>query len=137
MNKKMSLFLLLIGLLVLPVAAASADTQPLALAIGYEQALTLGDLSAMTALFAEDAVFINRIGGEAITGQDAIRDALAPWARPDRTHEIVSLNMNGDEMTIVVEIADHGIAWGRQTLRAVVEDGLIRLLEPIAFRFLF
>ncbi len=40
-------------------------------------------------------------------------------------------------MIIVVEIADHGIAWGRQTLRAVVDDGLIRLLEPIAFRFLF
>ncbi len=137
MNKKVSLFLLLIGLLVLPVVSVAADTEPLALAIGYEQALTLGDLDAMTALFADDAVFVSRIGGEAITGQDAIRAAMAPWARPDRTHEIVSLSMNGGEMIIVVEIADHGIAWGRQTLRAVVDDGLIRLLEPIAFRFLF
>lgn len=137
MKKKVSLFLLLIGLLALPIAGASADTRPLSLAIGYEQALNLGDLDAMTALFANDAVFVSRIGGEAITGHDAIRDALAPWARPDRTHEVVSLNMNGDELTIVVEIADHGIAWGRQTLRAVVEDGLIRLLEPVAFRFLF
>ena len=136
MNKKVSLILLL-GLLALPAASAAADTQPLSLAIGLEEALNLGDPAAMTALFADDAVFINGIGGEAITGRDAIGDVLAVWSRLDRSHEVVSLNMAGDEITVVVEIADHGITWGRQTLRMVVEDGLIRSLEPIAFRFLF
>ena len=137
MNKTVSLFLLLLGLLVLPVAAAAADTQPLNVAIGYEQALNLGDPDAMTALFADDAVFYRHIGGQAITGQAAIREALAPWARENRTYEIVSLNMTGDEMTLVVDISDQGVTWGRQTLRAVVEDGLIQSLEPVAFRFLF
>ena len=45
--------------------------------------------------------------------------------------------MTGDEMTLVVDISDQGVTWGRQTLRAVVEDGLIQSLEPVAFRFLF
>ena len=63
MNKKVSLFLLLLGLLVLPVAAAAADTQPLNVAIGSQQALNLGDPDAMTALFADDAVFYRHIGG--------------------------------------------------------------------------
>jgi hypothetical protein len=136
-NKKLSVFLLLLGLLALGVSQVAADTQPLSLAIGLENALNLGDPEAMTALFADNAVFVNSIGGEAIAGHEAIQDALAAWSRADRSYEIVSLNMTGGELTIVVEIADHGIAWLRQTLRVVVEDGLIQSLEPVAFRFLF
>lgn len=136
MKTRVSLFLFAV-LLVLSVAVAAADTRPLNVAIGYEQALNLGDLEAMTALFADDAVFYSHIGGEAITGHAAIREALAPWSRENRTYEIVSLNMTGNEMTIVVDIADRGIAWGRQTLRATVEDGLIQTMAPLAFRFLF
>ena len=45
--------------------------------------------------------------------------------------------MSGNELTLVIEISDRGIAWGRQTLRATVEDGLIQTMEPVAFRFLF
>jgi hypothetical protein len=135
-NKKVSLILLLLGLLVLPVASAAADTQPLSLAIGLEEALNLGDPEAMTALFTDDAVFINGIGGEAITGRDAISEVLAGQTRPERSFEIVSLHMDDSHLTMMVDIADHGIAWGRQTLEVVVEDGLIRLLEPVAFRFL-
>lgn len=137
MSKKVSLFLLMLGLLVLPVASAAADSQPLNVAIGYEQALNLGDLDAMTALFADDAVFHSHIGGPAITGQAAIREAMAPWSRDGRAYELVSLTMTGDEMILVFDITDRDVTWGRQTLRAVVEDGLIQSLEPVAFRFLF
>lgn len=137
MKSKVSLVLLL-GLLVFGfVAQVAADTQPLSLAIGFEQALNLGDVDGMTALFAEDAVYSSRIGGEAVIGRDAIRAALALQSDPDRTFDIVGVTMAGDQLTLVVDISDHGIAWLRQTLKAVVEDGLIRSLQPIGYRFLF
>ena len=137
MKTKLSIFLLL-GLLVIGgVYQVAADTQPLSLAIGFEQALNLGDAEAMTALFADDAVYARYIGGDFITGREAIRDALSPQFDPDRTFDIVGVTMVDDQLTLVVEISDHGIAWMRQTLRATVRDGLIQSLEPVAFRFLF
>ncbi len=136
MKKLVSLFLMSL-LLVLAVGVVSADTRPLNVAIGYEQALNLGDPDAAAALFAEDAVFVNLIGGEEIVGRAAIRETLAGQARPGRSFDTVSVQMSGNELTLVVDIADRGITWGRQTLRAIVEDGQIRSMETVAFRILF
>ena len=137
MKSKFSLVLMLGLLVIVGVAQVAADTQPLSLAIGFEQALNLGDAEAMTALFADDAVYARYIGGDFITGREAIRDALSPQFDPDRTFDIVGVTMVDNQLTLVVEISDHGIAWMRQTLRATVREGLIQSLEPVAFRFLF
>jgi hypothetical protein len=135
--KKMSLFLFLLGLLALGgVSRVAADTQPLFLAIGFEEALNLGDIDAATALFADDAAYVKYIGGEAITGRAAIRDELATQTNPNRTYDVVAANMSGGQLTLVVEIADHGITWGRHTMRLAVEDGLIQSMETVAFRLL-
>jgi hypothetical protein len=136
-NKKVYLILLL-GLLVLGgVSQVAADTQPLSTAIGFEQALNLDDGAAMSALFAEDAVLINGIGGAAVVGREAIEEVLASQTRPERSFDIVWVNMSGDQLTLMVDISDRGITWGRQTLELIVEDGLIQSYEPVAFRFLF
>ncbi len=137
MKTTLSLFLFLALLALGAVSPAAADTQPLALAIGFEQALNLGDAEAATALFADDAAYATHIGGDYIIGREAIREALAPHFDPDRTYEVVGVTMSGNELTLVVETSDHGIAWLRQTLRATVKDGLIQSMEPVAFRFLF
>ena len=137
MKNKFLIVLLLFGLLAIAgVAPAHADTQPLSLAIGFEQALNLGDVDAMTVLFADDATYVYTIGGKAIVGRDAIRDFLEPRSKPDRSYEVVGMTMTLESLTLIVDIADNGITWGRQTLRVVVEDGLIQSMEPVAFRFL-
>jgi hypothetical protein len=138
MHKKVSIFLLLLGMLVLGrVSHVAADTQPLSTVIGFEQALNLDDGAAISALFAEDAVLINGIGGAAIVGREAIEEILAGQTRPERSFDIVWANMSGDQLTLMVDISDRGITWGRQTLELTVEDGLIQSYEPVAFRFLF
>jgi hypothetical protein len=135
--KKMSLFLLLFGLLALGVVSrVAADTQPLSLAVGFEQALNIGDIDAVAALFADDAAYIRYVGGETITGRNAIGDALASQTNPNRSYDVVAANMSGGQLTLVVEIADHGITWGRHTMRLVVEDGLIQSMETVGFRLL-
>ena len=136
MKTRVSLFLFAV-LLVLSVAVAAADTRPLNVAIGYEQAFNVGDIDGLTALFATDAVMLDSIGGEPVVGHEAIHDLLAARHRPTRTVEVVGATMSGNELTLVIEISDRGITWGRQTLRATVEDGLIQTMEPVAFRFLF
>lgn len=138
MIKKMSLFLFLLGLLALGgVSQVAADTQPLSTVIGFQQALNLDDGAAMSALFAEDAVLINGIGGAAVVGREAIEEVLAGQTRPERSFDIVWVNMSGDQLTLMVDISDRGVTWGRQTLELIVEDGLIQSYEPVAFRFLF
>jgi hypothetical protein len=135
--KKSVLFVLLMGLMLLTgVATVAADTQPLFLAIGFEEALNLGDVDAAANLFADDAAYVKYIGGEAITGRAAIRDALATQTNPNRSYDVVGASMSGGQLTLVVEIADQGITWGRHTMRLVVEDGLIQSMETVAFRFL-
>jgi hypothetical protein len=135
--KKMSLFLLLLGLLALGgVSRVAADTQPLFLAIGYEEALNLGDIDAAANLFADNAAYVKYIGGEAITGRAAIRDALAMQTNPNRSYDVVAASMSGGQLALVVEIADHGITWGRHTMRLIIEDGLIQSMETVGFRLL-
>ena len=136
MIKRISLVLSLV-LLVLLVAVAAADSRPLGVAVGYEQALNLGDIDTVATLFAADAVYVNGIGGAEVAGREAIHTLLATQHRSFRAVEIVGASLTGDRLTLVIDISDHGVAWGRQTLRAVVKDGLIQRLEPIAFRFLF
>jgi len=135
-KKRVSLVLSLV-LLVLLVAAAAADSRPLGVAVGYEQALNLGDIDTVATLFAADAVYVDGIGGPEVGGRDAIHGLLESQYRSFRTVEIVGASLSGDKLTLIVDISDHGIAWGRQTLRAAMKDGLIQRLEPIAFRFLF
>lgn len=137
MKSKFSIVLLLVLLAFGMAGRAGADTQPLALAIGFEQALNLGDVDTMVGLFADNAVYVNTIGGDPIVGRDAIRALLDAQSDPDRAFEVIYLTMNGDRLTMMVDISDRGITWGRQTLEMVVEDGLIRSLEPVTFRFLF
>lgn len=136
--KKTVLFVVLLGLLVIAgIAPVRADTQPLSLAVGFEQALNLGDVEAMTALFAADGTYVHTVGGQEIVGRDAIRDFLSSRSKADRNYEVVGATMTGNQLTLVVDIADRGITWGRQTLHVVVEDSLIQSMELVAFRFLF
>ena len=88
MKSKFSLVLFLVLLVLGMAGRARADSQPLALAIGYEQALNLGDINAMSALFADDAVYVNTIGGDPIVGRDTIRQLLDAQSDPDRAFEI-------------------------------------------------
>lgn len=136
MHKIVSLFLLAL-LLFVGVSHVAADTRPLSLAVGYEQALNVGDFDATAALFADNARFVNTIGGEAIIGRDAIRALLEGQSDPDRSYEVVWVTMAGNNLTMMVDISDRGIAWGRQTLDVVVEDGQIQSMETVGFRFLF
>lgn len=137
MIKKVSLFLLL-GLLVLSgVSVVAADTQPLALAISYEEALNLGDQATLAGMFADEAVYYRWVGGGEVAGREAIGELLAAQSGANRQFEIVGAGMDGNQLTLNVEIADRGVVWGRQTMRAVIEDGLIQSMELVAFRFLF
>lgn len=138
MKSKFSLVLLVLGLLaIVGIAPAHADTQPLSLAIGLEEALNLGDAEAMTALFTLDGSYVHTVGGDEVIGREAIRDFLAVRSNANRSYEVVGATMNGHSLTLIVDVADSGITWGRQTVHVVVEDGLIQSMELVAFRFLF
>lgn len=137
MPKKVSLFLMLALLIFAGVSHVAADTRPLSLAVGYEQALNLGDFEATAGLFADDARFVNTIGAEAVIGRDAIRALLENQSDPDRSYEVIWVTMAGNNLTMMVDISDRGIAWGRQTLDVVVADGQIQSMETVGFRFLF
>lgn len=140
MNKRLSLVLVLALLLIagaLAVPARAASTQPLTVAVSFETALNAGDFAGLTGLFAPDGVYVDGVGGEEIRGAAAIHKLFEGQHRDFRTYEIVGASMAGDRLTLTVEISDHGVAWGRQTLQATVEDGLLVRLEPIGFRFLF
>ena len=136
MHKKVSLFLLLALLLFVGVSHVAADTRPLSLAVGYEQALNLGDFEVMSGLFADDAVYVNYMGGDPVVGRDAIRELLESQSDPDRSYEVIFATMAGDELTLMVDISDRGITWGRQTFRVVVEGGLIQSMQTVGFRIL-
>lgn len=138
MKNKFSLVMVLFALLALAgIAPVHADTQPLSLAIGIEEALNLGDAEAMTALFALDGRYVHTVGGDEIIGREAIRDFLDARSNANRSFEVVGATMTGDNLTLTVDVADRGITWGRQTVHVVVKNGLIKSMELVAFRFLF
>jgi hypothetical protein len=116
---------------------SAADTQPLAVAMSYEAALSAADFDGLSGLFAEDATYRETVGGQPIAGRDAIRERLAQRHSDSRQYEVVAVSLNGDQLTMTVDITDRGVTWGRHTLRATVEDGLISALETVSFRFLF
>ena len=135
MKSKFSLVLFVLGLLAIAgIAPVHADTQPLSLVIGFEQALNLGDVDAMTSLFTDDAVYVYSVGGKPVIGRDAIREFLEPKKVANRSYDIAGVTMIDNQLTLAVDIADRGITWGRQTLRVVVEDGLIQSMETVGFR---
>ena len=127
--------------------AAEAQVAPEALpAVVVESlfaALNEGDLdSAMTA-FAAGATAENRPGGQAYLDLDQIAAMLEGWQRGDREYEVLGEEItsvitsavdNLDIVTSEVEISDRGIAWGRQTIMAVVYDGQIQKLYVTRFR---
>jgi hypothetical protein len=123
--------------------AVQAQVQPEALsAVAVENlfvALNEGDLGSAMATFAMGASAENRLGGQAYLDLDQIGAMLEGWQRDGREYEVLgdaitNVTSGLDIVTSEVEISDRGIAWGQQTVMAVVYDGQIQKLYVTGFR---
>lgn len=99
--------------------------------------LSAGSADSALAAFTEDATVQNRRRGTTYSGRDEVAAMLAGWHKPGRQYHIrvrhVTNLANGlDLITSDVELSDHGVLWGRETLMAVVQDGKIQRLYVTA-----
>ena len=121
----------------------------LALALGVHAGLTsapavdslfaqisAGDLEKTQALFAEDAVYTNKLTGRSCDGFAEIEEDLASWQHPGRRYDIVAVTEVGDGVQVMVEVSDHGIVWAMERMTAELSDGLIQSLELDGIRLL-
>jgi hypothetical protein len=136
-TKKSLLLLSFVFLLVLAFAAmVHADlTSMLAVDSLFAQ-ISAGDLQQTQDLFAEDAVFTNKLTGRSCEGFAEIAVDLTPWQHPGRAYEIISMTEDGDTVKFVVEVSDHNVVWASQRMTAELNDNLIQNLELDGIRLL-
>jgi hypothetical protein len=142
-DMKMKRFvLLLVGLMtfVLP-AAVLADHLPYPIRAPFAVtdlygSLNAGDIDGALSAFAEDAVVKSNLSNEEWAGTEEITALLESRIRDGRKFQVVS-HYTRESLELTVEVSDNGIAWGRETLEATVEDGMIKELTTTGFRLLF
>lgn len=136
-TKKMLYLLSLVVLLVLALTVVvHADLISMLAVDSLFAQISTGNLQQTGDLFAQDAVFNNKLTGRSCEGFAEIVADLTPWQRPGRNYDIVSVTEEGDTVKFVVEVSDHGIVWATQRMTAELSDGLIQNLELDGIRLL-
>lgn len=105
---------------------AQASVEPVLVADNVFNAINSGDLENAVSFFAEDATAENNVRSETYQGTQEIRQMLQEMHRENRRFEIVELKMDGDLVTMTVEISDRGLVWGSQTIESIVKDGSVQ-----------
>lgn len=116
------------------VRQAQANIQPVLAVDHVFTALSAGEIDTAVASFAEEAIIENLMRRETYVGPAEIRQMLQGMQRDGRQYDIVGVDMAGDTITLQVEVTDHGLVWGRETIVAEVRDGKIQTFKLTAFR---
>ena len=133
-TKKVVSTLLLASILVMMLAAvAQASIEPVVAVETLTGELSQADLDGAMDCFTEHAVVVNKLDNRTYVDEE-IADILTVWERPGRTYDIVSLNMDGDTVTVTLDVADKGWVWGQQRMTAATENGKISDLSLDGFR---
>ena len=90
-----------------------------------------------TVVFAENAAVAERQSPGSIDSAGVIRGYTAADIRAERTYSVAGVRVASDVLIVVIDIADRGVPWARQTLRARFQDGRLMPLETISFRLLY
>lgn len=129
-----ALVVMVVSVLFLNAGQAQADIQPILAVDNVFTALNTGQADLGVASFAEDAVIENWVRGETYVGVDEIRRMLQAMPRESRQFDIVRIEMVGNTITLDVEISDHGLVWGTETIVANVKDGKLQTFNVTEFR---
>jgi ketosteroid isomerase-like protein len=113
---------------------AQANIEPVLVVDNMFTAINVGDVDRALAAFAEDASAENKVRLETYQGINEIEKMLQGMHREGRVYEIVELKMNGDVITMNVEISDRGYVWGTETFEATVKDGTVQTFKAVSIR---
>jgi ketosteroid isomerase-like protein len=113
---------------------AQANIEPVLLVDNTFAAINAGDVESAVTLFAQDAIAENRVRSKTYQGTSEIRQMLQGMHREGRVYEIVELKMNGDLITMIVEVSDRGYVWGTETIEATVVDGVVQAFNVLSIR---
>lgn len=102
-------------------------------------ALDVNDSATAGNAFAEGAVVHNRVTNEMYSGPDEIAVMLESWMKEGRQHDVyvketINVTSGLDLVVSDVDISDHGVAWGRETIIALVYKGQILRLDVTDFQ---
>lgn len=132
----LGLLLLLVTLAPLNVPAAQARVEPVSAVNAFFAALDAGDREAAVAAFTPDAV-ATLVRGETYRGPEGTAQLVELMEQPGRYHHIVQAHMVGDTVTVVVEIYDHGVRWGEDTVMIELRGGKLHTFHEQAFQIRF
>lgn len=105
---------------------ASAGIDPVIALNNVYSALNSGQVETALSLFAEDGTAENLVRKETYQGTNEIREMLQGMQKEGRLYDIVNVEMDGDTITVRVEVSDRGIVWGTQTSEAVINGGRLQ-----------
>lgn len=129
MKTRMTFFLALVLLLVLPAAIYAQETDPEAVVTAFFEAFNAGDVESTVAYYADDAVMHIAPFHEPYVGKEAIRAAFAEMVAGHAAVEYEVLQVEGDTVTLRNWYADDSVrALGLKLEAAqeiVVQDGKI------------
>ena len=135
--------ILLVGLMILAAVPASAlaDHMPFPVPAPFAvpdlyESLNAGDIDGALSVFAEDAVLKSNLTKGEWAGREEIGALLESRMRDGREFQVVS-HYTREGLELIVEVSDNGIVWGRETIEAMIEGGMIRELTTTGFRLLY
>lgn len=99
-------------LLLFPAFSVDAQESPQALQEAFLDAIRVGDIDALAALYAEDAASFP-IGEMVGHGRDGVRSAWGPFLE---AYDVTAFEIKDSHVEI---IEDSAVAWGQWTLTAV------------------
>jgi hypothetical protein len=112
---------------VVPISSALAkEDDPGTVVDAYESARDRGDMDAVVAFFAEDAVVVDSAGAMH-RGRQQIRMLLQPGVHPDWSVAVIDRTLDGDHVFWTERVGVHGTA-RPLSVAAIVRDGSIREL---------
>jgi limonene-1,2-epoxide hydrolase len=113
---------------------AQDRNEPLITVNSLFSALNSGQVDMAVTTFADNATVENRVRGETYQGLAEIRQMLQEMSVNGRQYEITGYQQAGDTLIAQVEVSDRGLAWGTQTILAIVKDGKVLAFNVTDFR---
>jgi SnoaL-like domain len=113
---------------------ARSHSDPLWAVYNVFSALSSGEVEAAVTTFAENATAENQVRGEAYQGPAQIRQMLQEMSANDRRYDVIGYQQAGDTIIAQVEVSDHDLTWGTQTILAVIKDGKVQAFNVTDFR---
>jgi limonene-1,2-epoxide hydrolase len=127
--------LMMLGLvLLLKRQQAKANIHSTAAFENVIAALNSSEVDTAMVSFFEDGIAENVVRAETYRGGNEIRQMLQGMQREGRRFDIVDVEIDGDTLTARVEVSDDGIAWGIETIEAVVKGNKLKTFTVKAFR---